>query len=389
MSSYTAVIERWLAIERGERPGKGGYLSNWRMPCGRGAIYSYGHHFPLAETIRDSKGRIRLFVLNGDRSSMTTMTKHQPAIRAVLQASGIPCMVVPFSALEASGIRDRWGRNMNIRPIDIRPDRVERWRESVPGDYSAIQWSGVRSEDIYKTYPRYDEAPVENVGAIHENGTIPGNPDGTASRCWRGYDYKNGGFLDYDKPLERIYHQGSSVEWSDEHGWSVERYRHWLGDSVFRAKVGNGWRTFVSSFDYQESAPLYFLAELPRGVKVSTVEDAILALSPRIVHAAIAQGREVKRQGDMFAIPTELSTIELKRRGGRNIERMVGVFGTDHVVTERITGRGGATYARGVIHHRPGGTPDHRRVRLGNQWHLMVPNTVPRRRAGAMVRVAR
>lgn len=377
MSSYTKVIERWMAIERGERPGRGDYLTNWRMPCERGAIYSYGRHFPLAETIRDRKGRISLFVLNGDRSSMTTMTKHQPAVRDVLQASGIPCLVVPFSALEASGIRDRWNNRMDIRPIDIRPDRIERWRESVPGDYSAIQWSGIRRDT------------AREGGAIFEDGTIPGNPEGSATRCHRGWDYAEHSFTDYDPPKESIYHQGSSVEWSEEYGWSVERSRHWLGDSVFRAKVGNGWRTFVSSFDYQESRPLYFLAELPRGSKPETVEDAILALSPRIVHAAIAQGREVKRQGDMFAVPTSLTTKAVRERTGATIARMVGVFGTDHVTTEVLTGKGGITYARGTMHHRPGGQADHRKVTLGKQWHLMVPNTVPRRRAGSMVRVAR
>lgn len=377
MANYEATIERWLAIERGESPGKGGYLTNWRMPCERGAIYSYGRHFPLAETLRDSKGRIRLFVLNGDRSTVTTMGKHQPAIRSVLQKSGIPCLVVPFSALAASGIRGSWNSrvNMDIRPIEIRDDRIERWRESVPGDWGAIEWSGTVDGD-----PR---------GAQSMRGTIPGNPEGSAVRYLRRWDYAASCYRDEPDPEIHLYHGGSSVQWSDEHGWSVERSRHWLGDSVFRAKVGNGWRTFVSSFDYQERRPLYFLAELPRGAKPKTVEDAILSLSPRIVHAAIAQGREVKRQGDMFAIPTNLTTEEIKRRTGKSIERMVGVFGTDHVVTESVTGKGGTTYAKGTIHHRPGGTPDHRRVTLGNQWHLMVPNTVPRLRAGAMVRVAR
>jgi hypothetical protein len=164
--------------------------------------------------------------------------------------------------------------------------------------------------------------------------------------------------------------------------------RHVLGDSVFRAKVNGRYRTFVSSFDYQERRPLYFLAEVPSKAVVNSVEDAILALSPPIVHAAVAQGREVKRQGDMFAIPTGLTTKDIKERTGAPIEKMKGVLGTDHVASESIVGKGRATYARGYLHHRPTmRRSDHQSVKLGKEWHLMVPNAVPRRRRGLQVRV--
>lgn len=382
-ASYEKVIERWLALERGESPGHGGYLSHWRMPTRPGRIDSYGSHFVLAETVRDRKRRIRCFLLNGDRSTMTTMTKHQPAVRGALQKSGVTCIVIPFSALRAAGI-DR----SSVVPIDVRADRNEEIITTCdPIDLDMVRWEEPRQQ----MQPVYASGILQESrvpGACFQDGLIPGRPEISINRTLRGFDYTLREFVDYDDPEVRIYHNNLTVEHNDEYGWHTKSYRHWLGDSLFRAKVGNGWRTFLSSFDYQERPALYFLAEIPRRAKPRTVDEAILALSPRIVHAAVAQGREVKRQGDMFAIPTALTVRDLKKRYRRPVVRLQGVFGTDHVVTEQIVGDKGVTYARGTIHHRPGGLADHRRVSLGKEWHLMVPNTVPRRR-GAMVRVPR
>jgi hypothetical protein len=71
---------------------------------------------------------------------------------------------------------------------------------------------------------------------------------------------------------------------------------------------------YLSSFDYNEPAPLYFLAEVPRG-SGETVETAIDALAPRAVHAAIARGRDVLRQGDVFYVATDLTREDLAARG--------------------------------------------------------------------------
>jgi hypothetical protein len=268
-----------------------------------------------------------------------------------------------------------------IVPLDVEDDHFETIIDKIdPIDVSQIQWGTVTGSG--------PTAFNGEQGTKFQSGHIPGRPELSMSRCVRGYDYNTREYVDYEHPKARIYSESRAVEYDDDNGWHVKRYQHWLGQSVFRAKVGSGWRTFLSAFDYQERPPLYFLAEIPRAAKARTVEDALLALSPRIVHAAVAQGRDVKRQGDMFAIPTALTIRDLKRRYGRPVRRMQGVFGTDHVVTEQIVGEKGVTYARGVVHHRPGGLADHRRVRLGKEWHLIVPNTVPRRR-GAMIRVPR
>jgi hypothetical protein len=64
-------------------------------------------------------------------------------------------------------------------------------------------------------------------------------------------------------------------------------------------------RRYVSSFDVNEPAPLYFLATLPSSSRAQTVASAIDDLAPAAVHAAIARGRHVERQGDIFAIETD------------------------------------------------------------------------------------
>lgn len=83
---------------------------------------------------------------------------------------------------------------------------------------------------------------------------------------------------------------------------------------------------FLSSFDYQERAPLYFLCEVPRGAG-STVEHALDALAPRAVHAAIARGRDVRRQGDVFLIETALDDATVYARARTRSRLSVWVRG--------------------------------------------------------------
>ena len=71
---------------------------------------------------------------------------------------------------------------------------------------------------------------------------------------------------------------------------------------------------YLSSFDYNEPAPLYFLCEVPRA-GAPTVDGAIDSLAPRAVHAALLTGKEVRRQGDIFLIDTALDRDDLVDRG--------------------------------------------------------------------------
>jgi hypothetical protein len=182
---------------------------------------------------------------------------------------------------------------------------------------------------------------------------------------------------------------------------------------------------FLSGFDHGEPHLAYFFCELPK-CDATTVDEAYEALKPDTVKLAESMGRDVKRQGDIFAVPTTESTAALKKRaktiGRRNPKTMREViekgmkqrdlFGrtttpvlsrtkvpipddeqdreraasmllsTNHQGTEVIQTHDGTIYARGCLWHVPDGrTNDHVRVKLGKAWHIIVKNTVPVRRA--------
>lgn len=183
--------------------------------------------------------------------------------------------------------------------------------------------------------------------------------------------------IDTIRPLEVGEDGWKDVQRIDKHGNPYTAQVHTLGSALFSAVAGGRRHKFLSDFDTLESRPLYFLAELPRTSAV-TIEQALDALAPRAVHAALAQGRRVLRQGDIFAIPVGLDTRSLTRRAVRR-EKGASLLGTDHYASEVVTCRGGVVYARGTMRHAPERrNPDHARRTLGKSWHLIVRNTVPR-----------
>ena len=150
---------------------------------------------------------------------------------------------------------------------------------------------------------------------------------------------------------------------------------------------------FLSGFDENETRPSYFFCELPPKVHPTTVAEALETLKPTAVRLAEQVGREVKRQGDIFAIPMPGLTLrELKAQGGRHVRRpklvdidgrttwdgpRPNLLGTNHEATE-VVYVGRQTYARGTISHVPAfRRPDHKRTPLGREWHLIQKNTVP------------
>lgn len=189
---------------------------------------------------------------------------------------------------------------------------------------------------------------------------------------------------------------------------------------IMRRKV-----KFLSGFDHGEPHLAYFFCELPK-CDASTVDEAYEALKPEVVRLAEAMGRDVKRQGDIFAVQTTETTASLKKRArvlgrrtpkkkrvvvekgmrqrdlfgktttpvmSRTIEEIPDdeqdavraasmLLGTNHQGTEVIQTHDGTIYARGCLWHVPDGrTNDHVRVKLGKAWHIIVKNTVPVRRS--------
>lgn len=276
-------------------------------------LCSWTTTFPLAEIMPGDRGDRSWWLLNGDTYSIST-TNHQQLVREACAKTRLPILIVPFSSLGAAGI-DR----ETIEPLEIREDQ---WREIT----------------------RYADS-ADQVPQAHR---------------WNAHELQDG-------------------QWT----WTIQR--HQLGASVFRAsytaREGEDWRPvtrsayFLSAFDDQEPAPLYFLCQLPDGPVPATVADALECLKPPEVTEAEAAGLTVTRQGDIFAVPVDLPT----RKVPGETERGAYLLGTSHTATE-VRGSGSATYARGILRHRPPYRwPDHRRRAMGDRktWHRIVRNTVP------------
>lgn len=336
-------------------------------------IYSYGRHFPLCHYVPAKGKQPARFIVNGDlwRGGFSATHRHQDAVRREIAEAikdsprRIESILIPFSALDGAGIDFD-----SIRPINIRPDRSEKFdntailpasinrplvsraamlekgSNAARNEYSAIR----ESETLYRG--------IVNIRTVsRDSGTATASTrriEITRATCYRGYDHSPGvsGFVDYDPPLVSLYVDGMPANVSED-GLTLtfETSRHWLGDSLFTADVvrtvtrrcadhvnpdGGQWcihcghalsdsgtyrdtirkrYRFVSSFDYNEPAPLYFLAALPSSSRAKTVTDAIADLAPASVHAAMSAGLDVKRQGDIFFIPTTATDATLAARG--------------------------------------------------------------------------
>ena len=317
-------------------------------------LYSYGYHFPLARVMFDGQGNRSWFLVNGDNYSVST-SRHQSITRSAIKRTALDSMIIPFSALTRAGIITD-----SIAPVEIMEDT-----------FREVTRSAANLEDV----PEY-RRPLEGFDSF------PGYHD-----AQRGSDGR----------------------------WSWQETVHQLGAAVFRADyrytdrehldenrrpdypVVSGSAYFLSAFDEQEPAPLYFLAQLPAGAAPGSYAEALAALQPDKVKAAIAAGADVQRQGDIFAIPAAITTRRLSAMGGDR-ERGAYVLGVNHTATETVTlavrGTGTfppstVTYARGIMRHRPrefGRRPEHRSVKLGDRksWYELVKNTVPMGRSWSL-----
>lgn len=270
-----------------------------------------------------------------------------------------------------------------------------------------------------------------------------------AAASWQGMAY-------YDETIfaqhlanrnelnERIANGGwgmfTAGEIPSEPGWYWRENMHHLGACLFSAVGEDGKRhKFLSAFDTDEPGQMYFLAQLPDRSGANTYEEALHVLAPTFVHEARKQGRNVRRQGDVFAVETTLSDEEVysfaKTRVRREIvtytmnahvlaqvitgsrsepeiypgelrekiecpckcghKRWIGwgpkaraalsIYNTGHTADEVVVSKKGTTYIRGIMHHdpqiyEPGRAREHRDVSLGQKWHVAVRNTVPRRK---------
>jgi hypothetical protein len=160
-------------------------------------------------------------------------------------------------------------------------------------------------------------------------------------------------------------------------------WHHILGAVVLTAETyAQAKREYYLS-GVDENEPLrsrnaaYFLCKLPR--EVVSIDDAYESLKPLAVQLAYKWGEDVKRQGDIFAVPTTSLTKDIKCP----TQKRARVFNADgnasHTVSELRVYEDMAediVYARGVLRHEPQGwrRPQHKRVLLGKVWHALYKN---------------
>jgi hypothetical protein len=255
-------------------------------------IYSYGEHFPMAYIIAPN-----LVWFNGDRFSVST-GRHQRELRASIHrhAPRAVVVIVPRTALEAAGLDYK-----TIQPLDV---HGERWQFT-------LQTSMTPPSDMIPKVSRF-ASYGENYSYERAENVV--------------------GYVNRDGSLQEVRFIDGLYHWHNA--------RHWLGDSVFtalkRVWTVDGTHTerlpFISSFDKQERVPLYFLSQLP--YEVGSYDEAIEALAPESVKTARECGRQVVRQGDMFAIPMNVTTRQLKAMGATMQKRQVTLQWHDYALND-------------------------------------------------------
>jgi hypothetical protein len=348
MTNTFAITERF-AEEAGKENPK--FLHNKSANVfegrerGRPAIYSYGYHFPMAVLMPDDDGNPRgWWLVNGDKYSIST-TRHQNGVRSALQRTGLPMVIIPFSAIREAGIDQE-----SIKRIEVLPDRYTwepRTRDEAPKDW---ELRGNHGQD--RDWSELPDGRWAYMASVHHLGE---------SLITAKYDYR---LVPFDRETGRYPHE-------------------------------SGTAYFLSAFDENEGGVggLYFLCQLPESATPTTVAEAREALKPSAVLHADKYGTRgnlpVLRQGDVFAVPTEFDTRDLPGPS----QRSTYVLGVNHVATEVRTAEniGGRvdTYGRGYLRHKPRERwrrPQHRQVKLGDgkTWYLLVKNTVPEGRSWSM-----
>lgn len=449
------AIQRWVDRMMGKTDRD--FLKSGNILCRDDAVYSYGSHFEMARPLRDKKGAIHAFLVNGDTYSNTT-SKHQSSVRHTLSRTGIQMVIIPHEALHGAGIDLG-----SIKLVDVSPDRHETirhhfterqegwvvkrekimgYRDLTPEELQAI--ADKRTAEALDSYNwRVKEALKGGPGDYWHDSWLPSHPnppepfkvedlDLYQTKTWCSLGTKDVLYTSARRGAPEI-----DIDVDDDgvthYRWTT--YRHWLGESLIRARVawttretcpecegtgriygpvrsewdrgrcercwGQGtvsrphsrWAYFLSGFDHQEARPLYFLCELPRGARPATVTEAYEALKPEPVKMAEQMNRAVERQGDIFAVATTLDRKVLKARGARIVRRNMNInspagrpielpyiLNTNHTASEVAYLPDGVTLARGTMYHDPADRPqDHARHKLGDgkTWHIVIKNTVP------------
>ena len=412
MANYDQVAHRWYERTQGSAKNR---LYNPRMIDVGDAIQSYGSHFELGRAIRDKKGEVILYLLNGDNYSVTT-SRHQSVIRSVVEWGSTPNVIIPYSVLSSAGIQSRdvrlleatseqyeiirhtatsiddvpEHRQHSVSPLaDVLADNVGYGWSGQPGgprvdddgfpvdkydwlvtfDGTTYRWITFRhwlGESLIEATIRYSVA-CKAYRPAHWDNPMPPHYNANRAENWPGWKDET-----VYEAARQEYQAAMRAYQSGYHPASCSRHGDTCGGRIRKSRRVK----FLSGFDHNETRRSYFFCELPKTDAV-TVADAYKALKPDTVSFAEVLGREVKRQGDIFAIALGVNTRMLTKAGAV-ITKRGHVFSTDHEATELAVLPDGTTLARGCLRHNPQWRrPDHARLTLGKSWHVLVKNTVP------------
>lgn len=380
------------------------------------SIYSFGTHFEIARILRDKKGAPQAWLINGEVWGSRTSQQQSHVRNAIARnVEDLPRVTIPHRALGAAGIdlatvsivdvQDDWYTDTVIQKehlvgewdYEYTPPEAGGWQNSKTGEF--VQRQG------------WDSKPPKVECACYS----PPLPDWPRKATWKEYSaakdereaHVRARHGAWDSVSDRPRNYGRKIARSSTHrqwelvdkpgsplGYVFERTvsRHWLGASLIRAQVSwwhqprnpearpvmrRRWAYFLSGFDQNETRPSYYFCELPPKARPTTVEEALETLKPGVVRFAERSGRDVKRQGDIFAVPLPSTTLRMLKQQGGVLEKRGRLLGTNHAATEVIRAAG-VTYARGTLRHVPDDRrPDHKLLNVGKQWHMIVKNTVP------------
>lgn len=369
------IVNGWYEAVRGK--GEEPPRDTFQIMVRGDLLYSYGTHFELARPLRNKRGKIHGYLLNGDTYSVTT-SAHQSHVRHLL--SDEETVIIPYEALNSAGIDLASVRIVHVKPDTTttthhrtteipegarwRREEISEYRDPSDADYAAAlvratedakrshEGRARRHRDDPKIWsdPGEFEPPTKNDLYLYSKRVVTGHVDKlhTSSRMYA--------------PEITV----TTLETGEtEYTWTTTR--HWLGESLIKARVtwttqetcpecggkglhpmvGDGWdircRTcdrgwsrgtvtknhhrwayYLSGFDHEEARPLYFFAELPHGVKPETVAEAYETLKPDPVKMAEQMNRPIFRQGDIFGVPLDaMDRQQLKTLKARIVRRKV------------------------------------------------------------------
>lgn len=337
-------------------------------------------------------------LLNGDGFDNRLLQTLQTNIRERAQTTfgRQSVMIVPYMALEGAGIEVDSIKRIQVteESFDTVTRELPKFSKQGRDALAAAAESSLKgAATARRNNPQYWTGPTRDFTADGRRFQVTAQQHGPAAPS-------NGGLSVWHQPLNGAPSWHAILTSVTTGKMTFREQIHRLGSAVFSAIGPDGERhRYISSFDPQETPPMYFLAQLPDKGKVLTYDEAIDLLAPPIVHQARNSGKAVFRQGDVFFVETKLTMAELRRRGAvisegrsrikgdRYNQPVAGrnIYNTGHTGTRVARLPNGVTFANGAAEHHPemtepGRPPEHMALRLtgGNGWFLCIRNTVPR-----------